>query len=253
MSGPLRATPGLRSGFLAHRDGVEAPDLASAFRFVGQDPAADTELTAGDPDDDQAVPGHRSGGDVLAQCGIAHNIQPQLAPRRRIECEQPPVIRAAEDPAAQIGDAAIHRESGLLGAVVGVLPLDLASQRIQGERVGGRSRKHRIADDDQTRLQRATRRHRYAADFDEACDVRYVDLVEKRVTLAIERLVVSLPVGSGRCGLRVCQSHCRGTHRETDSQRKCAGPAPLELFHQNSPAGKVTPYCDCASVRGVSL
>src|SRR6185312_9917970 len=113
------------------------------------------------------------------------------------EREQTRVVGPAKHASAEHGDAAIDLQTRHLTTLIGVLPLDPTGDRIDCEGVGrGRDEQGVVADYDPG-LQRAARRKRHAAHFGEVCRIRYIDRVEWREALAIESVVVAVPVGAG--------------------------------------------------------
>ena len=188
-------------------------DVARAERkpprnFTGEfiecdDLTASAEVRAVRPDDHQTVFDDRRRIDVFARSRPHDFRLPKVLAGGGVESQDAARVDSAKDDAAVITDAAIAGEFQARRAQA-VLPARAARRGIERVRVFDRRHIHRAVDDRRSGRKRLVISEREAANAFELCNVRDVDLVERRIAGSGVIAVIAEPVGGcarlGRAG-----------------------------------------------------
>ncbi len=198
--------PGLGADFLAHGDGIEAPQFASGLGIKGHDPAARARLTAADTHIDHAAPrqGRRCGGFAQARC--ADDGLPQQLAGRRIQCDQAGIAGAAVYTPVHDGNPAGRRRAAIIIGGIGVAPEQGAVGGIKGHRLAAGAGIDDPVDHDQIRMQGCRAIDLNAAHLAQLRGIGRRDLLQWGEALAIEMIVVGEPLRArtGRLGATDC-------------------------------------------------
>ncbi len=194
----LRLEPRFSTGLLAHRDRVEAPQLAPRLRVIRHHATANADLAARDRHVHDAGPGERRGGCGFTEARRGNHALPQKLAARGIERDESPVAGAAKHAAVHHRDASIRRRVALFLRLISVLPANRAIRGIDGYGLEPGVRVDHAIHDDHAGVHGGRAVDLHAAHFTELRRIRRRDLFQRREALPVEAIVIREPLATER-------------------------------------------------------